>query len=64
MAKRIGEILVEQGVITGDELDLALEAQRALPAKRRLGAILMERGTATEDQIQAALAHQEKPAGS
>jgi hypothetical protein len=54
--KRLGEILVESGVLTNLQLSVAVAAQ--LTSNRRLGEILVERGYATEDQIARCLADQ------
>ncbi|MEW5884345.1 MAG: hypothetical protein AB1725_09015, partial [Armatimonadota bacterium] len=54
--KRLGEILVESGVLTNLQLSVAIAAQ--LTSNRRLGEILVERGYATEDQIARCLADQ------
>jgi len=54
--KRIGDILVEQGVITPAQLQEALGRQRK--TRERLGRILIEMGAATERQIAQALADQ------
>lgn len=54
--KRLGEILVESGVLTNLQLSVAVAAQ--LTSNRRLGEILVERGYATEDQIAQCLADQ------
>ncbi len=47
--KRIGELLVEQGVITAQILDQALAVQK--DSKQRLGAVLVSRGAITEEQL-------------
>ena len=52
-------MLVEQGAITAEQLDAALEAQRAAAKERRrvrLGAMVVELGFATERQVASALA--------
>ncbi|MER3462521.1 MAG: hypothetical protein C4342_05930, partial [Armatimonadota bacterium] len=54
--KRLGEILVESGVLTNLQLSVAIAAQ--LTSNRRLGEILVERGYASEDQIARCLADQ------
>lgn len=54
--KRLGEILIESGVLTNLQLSVAIAAQ--LTSNRRLGEILVERGYATEDQIARCLADQ------
>jgi len=54
--RRIGEILVEAGVITSHELKVALEAQRHAPAP--LGKTLVALGMAREEEILPYLAQQ------
>jgi type IV pilus assembly protein PilB len=57
--RRLGEVLVEQGALTQEQLDAALEAQRAAQRERRrvrLGTIVIEHGLATERQVAVALA--------
>lgn len=54
--KRLGEILVEQGVITEGVLRQALAEQKV--TTQRLGEVLIERGWATAEKINLALAHQ------
>jgi len=51
----VGEILVESGVVTQDQLDAAREAQRKSP-QHHLGAILVEQELASEDAVGEALA--------
>ncbi|MGQ9630689.1 MAG: hypothetical protein ACUVXI_10310 [bacterium] len=53
MPKKIGEILVEKGLITRKQLEEALRP-------RKLGEILVEKGFITEEQIIEALMEQEK----
>jgi type IV pilus assembly protein PilB len=59
LRRRLGEVLVEQGVLTARELDQTLIAQsddRAIRgARTRLGQLLVERGLATEQQVATAL---------
>lgn len=50
----VGENLLNKGLITKEQLDAALETQKAQPAKR-LGAILVERGLVTEKQVEESL---------
>lgn len=57
MKKRIGEILIENGSITQEQLKRALELQKELPGKL-LGKILVETGSVTEEEIVIALATQ------
>jgi type IV pilus assembly protein PilB len=57
--RRLGEVLVDHGAITDEQLDAALEAQRAAARDRRrvrLGALVVEMGLATDRQVAAALA--------
>ena len=55
--RRMGEILIELGVITPEQLQEAIEEQ-ALTPQRRLGAILVERGYTAEDVVARVLARQ------
>lgn len=54
--RRIGDILVEGGVVTPEQLQEALARQRR--TRERLGRVLVEMGAATELQIAQALADQ------
>jgi type IV pilus assembly protein PilB len=51
--KKIGEILIEKGLITDEQLKAALEEQ--LKTKEFLGAILLKRKQIKEDDLLAAL---------
>lgn len=55
-AKRIGEILIEKGVITQAQLHDALSDQRV--NAQFLGGILKDKGLVTDEEIAAALADQ------
>jgi len=56
---RLGDLLVDAGVVTGDELAEALAAQRSIiGSRRRLGHVLVDLGFATERQIADCLAGQ------
>src|SRR3954447_20290734 len=56
--KRIGEVLVEQGVISADQLNDLLALQATTPGpRRRLGRLVVETGLADERQLATALAH-------
>jgi hypothetical protein len=55
--RRMGIILVEAGVLTQEQLDIALAEQAANP-QRRFGAIAVERGFTTEEAIARILAAQ------
>ncbi|MDH5522687.1 MAG: chemotaxis protein CheA [Desulfobulbaceae bacterium] len=52
---RLGDILVEKGVVTEDDLDKALEEQQ-----KPLGQILVEKGVTTDQEVHEALAVQKK----
>ncbi len=52
----LGEMLVEAGIMTAQDLKVALEAQRQAPAP--LGVTLVQLGIATEEQILPILAQQ------
>lgn len=52
--KKLGEILIEEQVVTEEQLEEALESQ--VPPK--LGEVLVEKKFATEDQVQKALSKQ------
>ena len=47
--KRIGDLLVDAGVITQEKLEAALELQKE--RKQKLGILLIEEGYVTEQQI-------------
>ena len=53
---RLGEILVQQKLLTEDQLMQALQAQKA--SGRKLGKVFVENGFVTEEQISGALARQ------
>jgi MSHA biogenesis protein MshE len=53
---RLGDLLVQQDVITGEQLTLALAEQKK--SGRKLGRVLVESGYATEEGISRALARQ------
>jgi MSHA biogenesis protein MshE len=53
---RLGEILIQQKLLTQEQLKNALEEQKK--SGLRLGRVVMERGYATEEQISQALARQ------
>ncbi|GAB4484842.1 MAG: hypothetical protein OHK006_09880 [Thermodesulfovibrionales bacterium] len=57
MRKRIGELLIEQGSVTGDDVMRGLEVQKAGEEHRKIGEILMENGL-DEDSLYRALSLQ------
>ena len=57
--RRIGEVLVEQGLLDEGQLQTVLAAQAATPAdkpRKRLGAVVIDLGYATEKEVAQALA--------
>lgn len=57
--RRLGDVLVQGGVISEAELATAMEAQRtAVGSRRRLGFLLVDLGLATERQIAEAIGKQ------
>jgi MSHA biogenesis protein MshE len=55
---RLGEVLVQQNLISADDLNRSLEEQKR--TGRKLGRIFVDSGYVTETQISEALAHQLK----
>lgn len=55
--RRMGDILVDAGLITQEQLETALDLQREHP-ERKLGAILVEEGFTTEEVVPQVLARQ------
>ena len=53
---RLGEILVQQKLLTADQLNLALAEQKR--SGRKLGRVFIEQGYVTEEEISEALAKQ------
>ena len=53
---RLGEILLQQKLLTEEQLRTALDEQKK--SGRRLGRVVIENGYATEEQISQALARQ------
>jgi type IV pilus assembly protein PilB len=57
--RRIGEVLVEQGLLNEEQLRTALTAQGSVAAgqpRKKLGAVVIELGLATEREVATALA--------
>ena len=57
--RRIGEVLVSQGLLTEDQVQAALAEQRSAPPgqnRKRLGQVVIDLGLATERQVAEALA--------
>lgn len=60
--KSLGEYLIEDGVITGAQLQRALARQHELHGRgewKRIGEVLLELGLVTEEQLQRALDRQQ-----
>ncbi|MCL2350320.1 MAG: Flp pilus assembly complex ATPase component TadA, partial [Defluviitaleaceae bacterium] len=53
---RLGEVLVETGCITPEQLQHALELQKTSPTRMRLGEVLIEQNITTENRLNTALA--------
>ena len=56
LRRKIGEILIDEGQITAEQLDAALEA--ASGTAKRIGEVLQEQGVCNEETIVKALAEQ------
>lgn len=54
--KQIGEVFLERGFITAEQLASALEAQKVGSRKRLLGEVLVEMGFASEERVLEVLA--------
>ncbi len=55
---RLGQILLQNGDVSEEQLEQALALQAVSPARRRLGDLLVELGFVTHQQIKRALASQ------
>ncbi|BCX80468.1 type IV pilus assembly protein PilB [Methylomarinovum caldicuralii] len=49
--KRLGELLIEEGILTPDQLEIALLEQKNSPGREPLGKILVQLGFVTEEVI-------------
>jgi two-component system chemotaxis sensor kinase CheA len=56
--KKLGEILVEEGILKGNELNDALKKQRGQQKDKKLGEILVEEKLITEGQLKEVLTKQ------
>lgn len=61
-AKRVGEILVEDGAATATEVREVLHDQRVSAGQKKVGELLQEQGSVSEAQVTKALARQEQDA--
>jgi type IV pilus assembly protein PilB len=53
---QIGQLLLKRGVVTAEQIDIALEVQKEIGRSKLLGEIMVEQGMCTENQISSALA--------
>lgn len=60
---RLGEVLVQEGRLSREELREALEVQRRLPKAKPLGEILVELGLARPEDVEEALKKQRQGGG-
>ncbi|ADW20801.1 MULTISPECIES: type IV pilus assembly ATPase PilB [Thermus] len=60
---RLGEVLVQEGRLSQEELREALEVQRRLPKAKPLGEILVELGLARPEDVEEALKKQRQGGG-
>ncbi|MFH1776396.1 MAG: ATPase, T2SS/T4P/T4SS family [Candidatus Omnitrophota bacterium] len=56
--KRLGDVLVEQGLISSEQLKLVLEEQRQSGHREMIGHILVDKGWITPEQLNMAVASQ------
>ncbi len=56
--KKIGQILLEMGFVTPDEIDGALKEQQKEPGKKKLGQILVDMQSCDGEMVAKAVAHQ------
>ena len=57
MRRRLGDVLVDSGLLTPEQLDLALSEQRSAPgSRRRLGQVVSDLGLASERDVAECLA--------
>lgn len=54
--KQLGQILLNRGLLTQEQLDRAIEEQQASRHRKLLGEVIVELGLASEDQVVEALA--------
>ena len=52
---RLGEVLIEAGYITQEQLENALSLQKSSPMKKRLGEVMIENNIITENRLNIAL---------
>ncbi|MFN8082380.1 MAG: hypothetical protein U0Q19_22720, partial [Kineosporiaceae bacterium] len=58
LRRRLGDVLVDSGLLTPEQLDLALESQRVAKGdRRRLGQVVADLGLASERDVAECLAN-------
>jgi type IV pilus assembly protein PilB len=60
MEPRLGELLIQEGLISQEQLDAALDAQRSLPSYIPLGQVLIDQDLITRKQLTAILVRYRK----
>src|SRR5579864_1624366 len=58
MSQRLGDLLVKEKIITTDQLDKALRAQREKGANARLGSTLVQLGFVSDEEVTNYLSRQ------
>jgi hypothetical protein len=56
-APKLGDLLVQAGVLTRGQIEEALQRQQALPGRTKLGEVILAMGMTTEEAILAVLSH-------
>ncbi len=56
--KKLGQILLEMGFVTPDEIDEALKEQQKEPGKKKIGQILVDMKSCDPEMVAKAVAHQ------
>ena len=53
---QIGQLLLKRGVVTAEQIDMAVEEQKRIGRSKLLGEVMVGMGICTENQISSALA--------
>lgn len=53
---QLGQVLLEMGVVTAEQIELALDEQKSNGKSKLLGEVMVDLGICTENQISSALA--------
>lgn len=56
--KRLGDLLIEGGLINDEQLQQALQAQKESDVRQKLGTVLIDLGFASDDDIAEVLSRQ------